>query len=91
MKYNSVNDPMLLGIVPARLLLPSSVYVNDVNNPILLGIVPCRLLPPRFKYVNDDNDPILLGIVPTNARLDNKICVTLAYVADPLIVPHVTP
>ena len=49
------------------------------------------LLLPRCKYCNDVNDPILLGIVPTNARLYNEICVTLAYVADPFTVPHVTP
>ena len=42
-------------------------------------------------YVNDDNDPILLGIVPTNDRYPNEIDITLAYVADPLTVPHVTP
>ena len=91
MNCNSVNDPMLLGIVPVSLLLPSSMYVNDVNDLILLGIVPIKLLVPRFKYFNDVNDPILLDIVPTNDRLANIIDVTLAYVVDPLVVLHVTP
>ena len=45
----------------------------------------------RSRVVNDVNDPILPGIVPVNDRLYNEICVTLSYVDDPLIVPHVTP
>ena len=87
----SVNDPILLGIVPVRLLVPRLKYVNDVNNPMLLGIVPDRLLAAIVKWVNDVNDPTLLGIVPVNDRLSNIICVTLAYVADPLVESHVTP
>ena len=45
----------------------------------------------RSRVVNDVNDPILFGIVPVSDRPDNAIDVTLAYVADPLTVPHVTP
>ena len=45
----------------------------------------------RSRVVNDVNDPILLGIVPANDKLCNAIDVMLAYVADPLTVPHVTP
>ena len=82
---------MLLGIVPDNLLLFRYKDCNSVNDPILLGIVPARLLMKKFKAVNDINDPILLGIVPINDRLSNEIDVTLAYVADPLTVPHVTP
>ena len=40
MNVNDVNDPILLGIVPCRLLVSRLKYCNDVNDPILLGIVP---------------------------------------------------
>ena len=88
---NDVIEPMLLGIVPDILLLPSSMYCNDVNDPILLGVVPYRLLAPRFNTVNDVNDPILLGIVPINDRPTTDIDVTLAYVADVLFESQYTP
>ena len=88
---NDVHDPILLGIVPTRILMLRNKIDNDFNNPILLGIVPARLLVSSCKDTNDVNDPILFGIVPVNDRLLNEIDVTLAYVADPLTVPHVTP
>ena len=58
---------------------------------MLLDIVPDRVFIPRLKRCNEVNDPILLGIVPVNDKPANTIDVTLAYVADPLTVPHVTP
>ena len=91
MVCNDVNDPILLGIVPVRLLLKRNKYCNDVNDPILLGNVPMRLLVLRSKNCNDVNDPILLGIVPTNDRFPNDILSTLAYVVDPMVESHVTP
>ena len=88
---NDVNKEILLGIVPASLLVLRNRRCKDVNDPILLGIVPFRLLVSSSRYCKDVNDPILLGIVPTSDMVLNKILVTLAYVADPLTVPHVTP
>ena len=88
---NNLNDPILLGIVPFKLLVPRFRNVNDDNDPMLLGIVPDRVFIPRLKRCNEVNDPILLGIVPVNDKPANTIDVTLAYVADPLSVPHITP
>ena len=91
-KYcKDVNDPILLGIVPDRLLTRRSKRISDDNDPILLGIVPVSLLVLRSKTISDDNDPILFGIVPVSDRPYNEINITLSYVADPLTAPHVTP
>ena len=99
--YASVTSIMLvslslIGTIPSSIgsltsLTERSKYCNDVNDPILLGIAPYRLLLERYKTRNDVNDPMLLGIVPANDRLPNESDVTLAYVADPLTIPHVTP
>ena len=86
-----MHDPILLGIVPDRLLLSRYNCCNDVHDPIPLGNVPMRLLVPKFKNVSDENDPILLGIEPTIEICPNDILSTLAYVVDPIVESHVTP
>ena len=77
--------------MPTKLLASRCKAVSDVNDPMLLGIVPFNIFLSSDNSFNDVNDPILLGIVPTNDRLPNLVLVTLAYVADPLSVSHVTP
>ena len=82
LQFMELNNNRLTGTIPSS---------NDVNDPILLDIAPDSLLLSRYKYCNDVIDPMLLGIVPANDRLPNESDVTLAYVADPLTIPHVTP